>query len=202
MSERYGYPEAEYLPSPRNPHEQADDELRTYDTPERMRANLVALKLGYEKTACMRAMGKYAQFAAVVRSPESGIGNRDFNPDFYSGTLMAVHINLAPASEGVRQKVLSTDFLSELDNHPQRHTVEQSIKEWFEKWSGDDEHSWIHFYDCQTEAYQERAHALAERLYEDRSDTNERQYDFMLGYTFASNLVWTCGMAYRSRAPI
>jgi hypothetical protein len=95
----------------------------------------------------------------------------------------------------MKHSMLSTDFLNGLNDESDTELIEDSIRDWFKKWAGeiDDEDSmtWHEFLELQTQDYQERALALAELAYGAKRFAPERQLDFMIGYTFASYLIWT-----------
>lgn len=187
----YPYPIAEHCIEPRNQHEQADEELRLYRTSEEMRARLDMLRLMYAKTPIMQSMCEFSEFAAAVRSPSSEVGSDDFNSDFYDGMQMAVHINLAPASDKLQHYVRGVYFMPNVGGDDDSEAIKM-LQEWADT-------KWQDFYDAQDEDFQSRAMALGERLYEDDDDCLERQYDYILGYTYASNLVWSAAATYQSR---
>jgi hypothetical protein len=212
MSEKYPYPEAEHYEFPRDPYQQADDEMRLYPTSDEFRKNLVTLKRMYSKTPLMKSMEQYSRIASIVRIPEiSGGGIGSFNFGFYSGALLSVHVNVAPAPRYLNSAVLSTNLLEGFDL--EGPGAEQlillrlgAIKDWFLEWAGqegsDEDPGWSQFFDEQTLDYQERAYAMADLVYGEQKFSYEHQLDFLMGYTFASNMVWTVAAQHKIDPPV
>lgn len=198
----YLYPKAEHYESPASPHEQVDEELRVYETPAQLRVEVAALRLSYQKTAFMQSVKELSMCAAAVRSPESSVSSKNFNGDFFSGALVALHVNIAPASEELQSYVLRARFTPDTSNDADEDLVALQLTEVLEEWAADGERSWSAFYESQSKDYQKRAMALSQRMYADKEDFVERELDFIMGYTFASNMVWTIGLSHRSKNPV
>jgi hypothetical protein len=200
---QYTYAQSEHYEFPRTPSQQADEELRLYPKPRDFRKSLVMLKELYKETPCFSAMKRYAEFASVVKAPaEHEEYTSGFNRDFFSGALIAMHVNVAPTDDYTKWKVLTTDFLDGLDSAPNRETIIDSIQEWLKTWAGEGENSWQEFFDSQDKDYQDHALALCAHMFDGFTNNEERQQNFMLGYTLSSNLVWTAGMSAQIRPPV
>lgn len=189
MAEQYPYPSQEHYEFPKTQTEQAREELRIYPEWSDFRANLLALMRMYEKTPCMKSMERYAILAEPLRT-DSETNKKLLNHDFYNGALLGVHVNLAPAPTHIKRKVLSTEFLADLDENPLEYEIAQSVTAHIEEWSGSKKNNWRAFLDEQDRGYRDAATELALKLYENVPDSEEQQLDFMVGFTFASNLVW------------
>lgn len=191
MSEHYPYHPSEQYEFPRNQIEQAEEELRIYDTPIEFRKNLLGLKRMYEWTACFQSLKQYAAYAADLRTvPEGAVIKSSFNGDFFSGELMAMHVNVAPAPLGTKRAILFNDFLSDLEGNPAKDTIEENIRDFIAEWAGGESNNWAEFLAEQDPRYQKAATMMAERMYDRCDGALERELDFLAGFTFASNLVW------------
>lgn len=98
--------------------------------------------------------------------------------------------------------MLLTNFLYGLDDDPDKETKIDSIKEWLTTWAGDGEDNWSQFLDEQSPEYQEKALALGAKLFEGREGAEERELDFIVGYTMASNLLWKAGLYTNTPNPV
>ena len=192
MAEQYPYHPSEHYAFPHDPIEQAEEELRLYDTPYEFQESVEVLKSMYQWTACFKSLEQYAVYAADLRpTPPDEVAVRSgFNEEFFSGALMATHVNVAPAPLTTKRTILNIDFLAGIDQSPEKDAIEQSIKEWLDGWAGGETDNWAEFLAEQDVRYQAVATALAERMFEGRENALERELDFLVGFTFASNIVW------------
>jgi len=188
------YPAAEHYVFPRNAVEQARDELRLFPDGKSFRRSIVGLRHMYGATAFVSSMQRYASYAAVLKG-EDGDGYNDqyrMNYDFYSGALVAAHVNIAPLPSETKRAVLSFNPLAHIDELPNGPEIEENIRNCLVDWTGgeDEEQTWYTFMSNQAEDYQEVATQMAARLLEGRLNAHEREVDFMSGFAFCSNLIW------------
>ena len=191
MSEQYSYPEREHYQFPKNIIEQAREELRFYGEPVEFQKNLVALKRMYAKTPFMKSMEIYATIAASLQTNQIKEATKQRpNVDFFGGALMGAHINLAPAPTHIKQYVLRQSFIADLHGDTEHSSVLGEVSDRMAEWAGGEENNWHEFLADQPVDFQDAVVELATTLYADRDDSEDRQLDFMVGFTFATNFVW------------
>lgn len=189
MAEQYPYPPQEHYEVPRSRTEQAEEELRLYPEASEFAIGLRGLRRMYEGMPCMQAIERYALIAGSLRE-DSSETVEVLNRDFYNGALMGIHVNLAPASLDIKRKVLQTHLLENLDDNPMKNEIVRNIALHIEEWASSKKNNWRTFLDTQDRAYRDIATELSLKLYEDTEDAEERQLDFIVGFTYATNLVW------------
>lgn len=133
----------------------------------------------------MQAMRRYAEFASVLQHRTRS----RLNFDFYSGTLVAVHAHTAPYSSSRRALILGKNFLRGFEENPNRELIEMNIMNFLDTWSGKGKDNWNGFLAGHSEAYQNAVIKLAEKTFEGKKEAFERELDFVIGFTFAANLV-------------
>jgi hypothetical protein len=192
----YPYPAQEHYEEPGDIAAQVREELRLYPTQEDMNTRLRMLHSYYDKTPYMQSLREMAECAVAIGSFESATGPTDINTDFYDGMLMAVHASIVPEPKAMRFYLLrsyvmphSQDGRLDVD-----HTVES-----LQKWATD---GWKEFYDIQDKPYRTTMMDIATLTYDGQPNASDREFDFVLGYTLATNLAWTHLNNYKSSAPI
>lgn len=191
MSELSPYPNREHYSFPRNAIEQAREELKLYPEPPAFRRNIFGLQKMYARTACLGSMQKYAEFATGLHLSETGDDKSQhlINADFFSGTIAAVHINVAPRPLHIRRQVLQQNFLLGLDENASNDSIAENITEHMQEWSGGEEDNWHIFLEQQGNEFADIAMEVAAKPFEDKLKSEERELDFLIGFTYATNLV-------------
>ncbi len=204
MSDTYPYPIQEHYDFPKDQTEQAEEELRYYPTQEEMLLNISALNEMYGSTPFMRAMKKYADIAKSLRISGSDFDRQsnESNDDFYNGTLLSTHVNVAPARSVVRRTVLRTNPLAGFDESPEKAFIAKNIEDYLQEWVSGDTYNWHDFLESQDEQYKDVVVRLALRMYEGEEFSEEKELDFLAGLTFATNIVRQAVMVAQTSNPM
>ncbi len=189
--EQLPYPEREHYTFPRNHIEQAQEELRTYAEPDEFRKHLVSVKRQYYGTPFVQTIERYSRYAAVLHTDQPELDtSRALNSDFFSGAVMAVHIHTAPAPTNTLRFILGNRFLSSFDSDANNAVFEADVREWMLFWANDETDNWATFLEQQDPRFQSIAMELAEMTFRGRPNHLERELDYLIGFTFASNIIW------------
>lgn len=199
------YPDAEHYVSPRTAAEQARDELRLYPNPETFRGDFMPiLRRMYSPTLLAQSMQRYASFVGAIEHRTPTDKRRRMNFSFYSGSIVGMHLNIAPLPDIRKYPILKLVPLPSLDEALDPERMQHEAKEWLTTWMSEQNNglTWRNFMLGQDEDYQGATANMAEILYEGRTNRHKRATDFIAGLALASGVVQDSRYYKHSPGPV